>query len=135
MPVTDNDGNTVITLNKDIKSQRSFQFIGGADYTFRAFDRPFKLSAEAYYKILGNLIPYEVDNLKITYAGENLTKGFTAGIDMKLFGQFVPGSDSWISFSLMKTQETLNGVKCRVLRTSVIAWLCFSLTISQNSLS
>ncbi len=111
MPVTDNDGNTVITLNKDIKSQRSFQFIGGADYTFRAFDRPFKLSAEAYYKILGNLIPYEVDNLKITYAGENLTKGFTAGIDMKLFGQFVPGSDSWISFSLMKTQETLNGVK------------------------
>ena len=111
MPVQDTEGNTVVVLNKDIKSQRSLQFILGADYTFRAFDRPFKLSGEAYYKALGNLIPYEIDNLKIVYAGQNLTSGFAAGLDMKLFGQFVPGTDSWISFSLMKTQETLNGVK------------------------
>ena len=111
MPVTDTDGNTVVLLNSDIKSQRSFQLIGGADYTFRAFNRPFKFTAEAYYKNLGNLIPYEVDNLKVVYAGSNLTNGFAAGLDMKLFGQFVPGSDSWISLSVMKTQETLNGVK------------------------
>lgn len=110
-PVSDEEGNTVIVLNSDIKSQRSFHLILGADYTFRAFDRPFKLSGEAYYKKLDNLIPYEIDNLKIVYAGVNSTNGFTAGLDMKLFGQFVPGTDSWVSFSLMKTQETLNGVK------------------------
>ncbi|MDE6110044.1 MAG: TonB-dependent receptor, partial [Muribaculaceae bacterium] len=67
MPVTDAEGNTVVLLNSDIKSQRSFQFIGGADFTFRAFNRPFKFSAEAYYKNLGNLIPYEIDNLKVVY--------------------------------------------------------------------
>lgn len=110
MPVVDTDGNTIITLNKDIKSQRSFQFILGSDYTFRALDRPFKLSAELYYKHLSNLIPYEVDNLKIVYSGLNETTGYTAGLDMKLFGQFVTGTDSWISFSLMKTQESLNGI-------------------------
>lgn len=109
-PVADEDGNTIITLNPDIKSQRSFQFIGGTDYTFRSFNRPFKLTAEAYYKLLSDLIPFEVDNLKLTYAGENLTNGYAMGLDLKLFGQFVPGSDSWISFSLMKTVEKLNGV-------------------------
>ena len=110
-PVTDADGNITIRLNNEIKSQRSIHFIAGADYTFRAFDRPFKLSGEAYYKLLGNLIPYEVDNLKLTYSGLNESNGFTTGVDFKLFGQFVPGSDSWISFSLMKTQENLYGVK------------------------
>ena len=75
MPLTDENGNTVIALNENIKSQRSFQFILGSDYTFRAFDRPFKLSGEAYYKILGNLIPYEVNNLKVVYEGVNSTKG------------------------------------------------------------
>lgn len=111
MPVTDDEGNTTIVLNSDIKSQRSIQFILGGDLTFRAMNRPFKLSAEAYYKILGNLIPYEIDNLKVVYTGKNLSNGFAAGLDFKLFGQFVPGTDSWISFSLMKTQENLNGVK------------------------
>ena len=110
-PVTDASGNIVVTLNENIKSQRSLQFILGADYTFRTMNRPFKLSGEVYYKNMGNLIPYEIDNLKIVYSGANLTNGFAMGIDMKLFGQFVPGTDSWISFSLMKTQETLNGVK------------------------
>lgn len=109
MPVTDVSGNTVITLNSDIKSQRSIQFIGGADYTFRAFSRPFKLSGEAYYKILGNLIPYEIDNLKVVYTGVNSSSGFSTGLDLKLYGQFVPGSDSWLSFSLMKTSQKLNG--------------------------
>lgn len=110
-PVVDADGNEAIVLNAGIKSQRSFQMILGADYTFRAMNRPFKISGEAYYKALGNLIPYEIDNLKLVYAGRNLTSGFTYGLDFKLFGQFVEGTDSWLSFSLMKTQETLNGVK------------------------
>ena len=110
-PIEDADGNIVVQLNQGIKSQRSFQMILGADYTFRAMGRPFKLSGEAYYKNLGNLIPYEIDNLKIVYTGLNTSNGFAYGLDMKLFGQSVPGTDSWISFSLMKTQETLNGVK------------------------
>ncbi|MDE7459376.1 MAG: TonB-dependent receptor, partial [Muribaculaceae bacterium] len=111
MPLTDADGNTIIAINHDIKSQRSIHFIAGSDYTFRAFDRPFKLSAEAYYKALGNLIPYEIENLKLVYSGVNAGSGSAMGIDMKLFGQFVPGSDSWLSFSLMKSSQTLNGVK------------------------
>lgn len=109
-PVNDGNGNMVIKLNHDIKSQQSINFIFGGDYIFRAFGRPFKLSAEAYYKKLNNLIPYEIDNLKIVYSGINETEGYTAGLDMKLFGQFVPGTDSWVSFSLMKTNERLNGV-------------------------
>ena len=109
-PVEDADGNTVINLNPDIKSQQSIHLILGGDYTFRMLDRPFKLSAEAYYKKLNNLIPYEIDNLKVVYQGENLTDGYTTGLDLKLFGQFVPGTDSWIIFSLMKTGENLNGI-------------------------
>lgn len=109
-PIEDRYGNTVIHLNSDIKSQQSLHFILGSDYTFRMFDRPFKLSAEAYYKKLNKLIPYEIDNLKIVYQGQNLTDGYTTGLDLKLFGQFVPGTDSWISFSVMKTGENLNGV-------------------------
>ena len=109
-PVEDEYGNTVISLNNEIKSQQSLHFILGGDYTFRAFGRPFKLSGEAYYKKLNKLIPYEVDNLKIVYDGVNLTDGYTMGLDVKLFGQFVPGTDSWVSFSLMKTGENLNGI-------------------------
>ena len=109
-PIEDSYGNTVIHLNSDIKSQQSLHFILGSDYTFRMFARPFKLSAEAYYKKLNKLIPYEIDNLKIVYQGRNLTDGYTTGLDLKLFGQFVPGTDSWISFSVMKTGENLNGV-------------------------
>lgn len=108
---TDNNGNSFQTLNNKIKSQRSIQLIAGGDYTFRAMDRPFKLTAEAYYKNLANLIPYELDNLKLAYSGKNASSGFITGIDFKLFGQFVPGTDSWLSFSLMKTRENLNGVK------------------------
>ena len=111
MPVSDAQGNQTIELNTDIKSQRSFHLIAGTDYTFRALNRPFKLSGEIYYKALSDLVPYEIDNLKIVYSGLNESSGFATGIDMKLFGQFVPGSDSWISLSLMKTSETIKGVK------------------------
>ncbi|MCM1029346.1 MAG: TonB-dependent receptor [Alloprevotella sp.] len=103
-------GNSTIHLNSDIKSQRSIHFILGADYTFRAFSRPFKLSGEMYYKALSNLIPYEIDNLKVVYSGINETSGHAMGVDFKLFGQFVPGSDSWLTLSLMNTREKLHGV-------------------------
>ena len=109
--VTDDKGNTNIRLNTDIKSQRSLHFILGGDYTFRSLNRPFKLTAELYYKSLSNLIPYEIDNLKVSYSGVNGSKGYVTGADFKFFGQFVEGTDSWLSFSLMKTQENLNGVK------------------------
>lgn len=106
----DADGNAFVVLNHDIKSQRSIHVIAGGDYTFRAMGRPFKLSGELYYKALSNLVPYEIDNLKIVYSGRNQTSGYTAGVDFKLFGQFVPGSDSWLSIGLMKSAERLNGV-------------------------
>lgn len=109
--VTDELGNTMVELNRDIKSPRSIQLILGTDYTFRAINRPFKITAEAYYKNLANLISYEYDNLKVAYTGVNDSKGYAMGLDFRLFGQFVAGSDSWISFSLMKTQQDLNGVK------------------------
>lgn len=107
----DEYGNAYIALNKDIKSQRSIHFIAGGDYTFRSNNRPFKFTAEMYYKNLSNVIPYEIDNLKLVYSGLNESKGYVTGVDLKFFGQFVEGTDSWISFSLMKTQEELNGVK------------------------
>ena len=105
--VQDESGNDIIELNKDIKSQRSIHFIVGGDYTFRAADRNFKVSADLYYKKLDNLIPYTVDNVKIRYYGENCAKGHAMGIDVKFFGEFVPGTDSWISFSLMKAEQTI----------------------------
>lgn len=109
--VTDPHGNGSIRLNQNIKSPRSIQVIAGADFTFRAMNRPFKLSGEVYYKNLSRLISYEYENLKIVYSGNNDSKGYTMGLDLKLFGQFVEGSDSWLSFSLMKTQQTLDGKK------------------------
>lgn len=103
------DGNAVVVLNKNIRSQRSVHFVLAADYKFRAMNRPFKLTAEVYYKLLGNLVPYNVDNVRISYYGRNMAHGYAAGFDLKLFGEFVPGTDSWISFGLMKTQEKING--------------------------
>ena len=102
-------GITVATLNKDIKSQRSLQFIAAMDYRFKMNERPYKFTAEAYYKALSNLIPYNVQNVKVTYYGQNLCTGYTAGLDLKLYGEFVPGTDSWISFSLMSTKQKMNG--------------------------
>ena len=103
------DGIATVSLNRDIRSQRSLHFVAGGDYNFRAMDRPFRFSMEVYYKALSNLIPYNIDNVRISYYGRNLSKGYATGIDMKLFGEFVPGTDSWLSFSLMKTEEKING--------------------------
>ena len=99
-----------VILNKGIKSQRSIHFVLGSDYTFRMLGRPFRFTTEIYYKALSNLIPYSIDNVRIVYYGKNLSKGYATGIDFKLFGEFVPGTDSWITFSLMRTKEKLNGI-------------------------
>ena len=100
---------TSVKLNSKIKSQRSLQFIAAMDYRFHMLNRPFKFTAEAYYKALSNLIPYNVQNVKVTYYGENLTSGYAVGLDLKLYGEFVPGTDSWLTFSLMRTQQKFDG--------------------------
>ena len=104
------NGMTTAILNEKIKSQRSLQFVAAMDYRFKMLDRPFRFTAEAYFKALSNLIPYNVQNVKVTYYGENLASGYTAGIDLKLFGEFVPGTDSWLTFSVMKAQMKMGGV-------------------------
>ena len=98
-----------VNLNKDIRSQRSIQFVLGADYDFRVFERPFKFTTEIYYKKLDRLIPYNLDNVRIVYYGENCAYGYAAGIDMKLYGEFVPGTASWLTFSIMSTKENIGG--------------------------
>ena len=103
------NGVTIATLNNKIKSQRSIHFIAAMDYRFKVKERPYKFTAEAYYKLLSNLIPYNVNNVKVTYYGQNMAEGHTAGIDFKLFGEFVPGTDSWVTFSLMSTKQKVNG--------------------------
>ncbi len=101
------NGNTIAFLRKDIKSQRSIHFVLGAEYKFRVNQRPFKFTAEAYYKALSRLIPYNVDNVRVVYYGGNIAKGYAVGLDMKLYGEFVPGTDSWVSIGVMKTQEKI----------------------------
>lgn len=106
---TTTNGITYASLNRKAKSQRSIHFIAGFDYRFKMNDRPFKFTAEAYYKALGNLVPYSVNNVKVVYYGDNMCSGHAAGLDLKLFGEFVPGTDSWVSLSLMNTSMKLNG--------------------------
>ncbi len=103
------NGITYATLNKKIKSQRSIHFIAGFDYRFKMKDRPYKFTAEAYYKALSNVVPYTVDNVKIVYDASQQCSGHAMGLDLKLYGEFVPGTDSWVSLSLMNTRINING--------------------------
>ncbi|SKC16924.1 Outer membrane receptor proteins, mostly Fe transport [Alkalitalea saponilacus] len=95
------------TLNKDIKAQKSIHVVSGFDYYFHKMERPFKFTTELYYKHMKNLIPYQVDNVRIIYSGENEAKGYAVGIDFKINGELVPGEESWATLSLMKTEEDL----------------------------
>ena len=108
---TTTEGATTVVLNKNIQSQRSFQIVLGSEYKFRVAGRPFKFTAEAYYKAQSRLNPYNVDNVKIVYYGRNEGSGYVAGLDFKVYGEMVKGTDSWISFGLMKAQMTLHGKK------------------------
>ena len=94
-------------INPEIRAQKSVHFVLGSDYTFFMWKRPFKLGAEAYYKHLTDIIPYEIDNVRIRYYGENNAKGYATGIDLKINGEFVKGIESYASLSYMKTQEDI----------------------------
>ncbi|MDR2692458.1 MAG: carboxypeptidase-like regulatory domain-containing protein [Dysgonamonadaceae bacterium] len=109
--VEDYSGNNTIYLNSSIKSQRSIHYVLGSDYKFKFDNRPFKFTTELYYKKMDHLVPYTVNNVRIDYYGSNVSHGYSTGIDMKLFGQFVPGTDSWLSFSLMEARQYIYGEK------------------------
>lgn len=103
--VTDALGITRIDINRHLRAQRSVHVVLGADYYFRAWGRPFKLTAEAYYKYMDRLVSYTVDNVRVRYSGRNDAVGFAAGGDVKLYGELVPGADSWICFSGMAARQ------------------------------
>ncbi len=103
--IKDLDGN----FNSSIKSQRSIQAILANDYEFYMYDRPFKLTTELYYKKMNDLIPYYMDNVRIRYTGKNNASGYSYGIDTRLFGEFVPGVDSWLSASYARVYENIDG--------------------------
>lgn len=102
-------GNTTVQLNRHIRAQRSWQVVGGMEYKFKMGQRPLKLTTEVYYKAQSRLNPYNVDNVKIVYYGNNCASGYVLGADVKLYGEFIPGTDSWISLGVMKASMNLNG--------------------------
>ena len=103
--IKDLDGN----FNPNIESQRSMQVILANDYEFEMVKRKFKLTTELYYKKMDKLIPYYLDNVRIRYSGLNNSEGYAYGIDTRLFGEFVPGVDSWISASYARVYENIDG--------------------------
>jgi hypothetical protein len=105
--ITDSFGNVGIELNNKIKAQRSLHFVVGGDYYFRAWGRPFKFTTEAYLKLADRVVSYSVDNVRVRYSGKNDAKAYTAGLDFKLFGELVPGTDSWINLSFMNSREDI----------------------------
>jgi hypothetical protein len=99
------DGN----INLGIKAQKSIQIVGGVDYNFKGFgNRPMRLTSEAYYKSMTDVVPYDIDNVKIRYLGDNNAKAYAAGVEFRLFGELVKDAESWISVNFMRTQENLN---------------------------
>ena len=97
------------TINENLKAQSSIHILAGTDYIFGAWERPFKFTSEIYYKILDNIVPYKVDNVRIIYSGENMAKGYATGIDFKINGEFVKDAESWASLSFMQTREDIKG--------------------------
>lgn len=94
-------------IHTTVRPQQSFHLVAATDYEFRMWGRPFKIVAEAYYKHLTQLIPYDIDNVRIRYYGDNIAKGYATGIDLKINGEFVKGTDSWLSIGLMRTREDI----------------------------
>ena len=97
------------SINGQVEPQRSIHLVAGGDYIFSMWDRPFKLTGEVYYKWLSNLIPYKIENVRISYAAQNISSGFARGIDFKLNGEFVHGAESWMTISLLQTREDVEG--------------------------
>ncbi len=100
------DANGVVQPN--VKAQQSFHVVLGNEYSFKMWERPFKLSTEAYYKNLSDVNPYTLENVRIRYAANNNAKAYAYGLDMRLNGEFVPGTESWFSFGYLKTEENIN---------------------------
>ncbi|MGZ3849386.1 MAG: TonB-dependent receptor [Flavisolibacter sp.] len=96
------------TVNTGLKAQRSSQFVLGADYNFVGFDRPLRLTTEAYFKYITHLVPYDIDNVRLRYFGENNGRAYAAGLEMRLFGELVKDAESWVSLGLMRTRENLD---------------------------
>ena len=96
-------------INTDLKAQRSLHLIGGMDYIFLSWGREFKFTTEAYYKFLDDMVPYKIDNIRVRYFGNNNSKGYATGLDMRINGEFVQGVESWASLSLLKTEEDIIG--------------------------
>ncbi len=95
-------------VNQNIRAQEAIHFVLGMDYEFKAWDRPFKWVTEAYYKDLNNLIPYHLENVRLRYSATNTAKGYATGIDFRVNGEFVKGTESWMSFSLFRVMEDLS---------------------------
>ncbi|MCI2228365.1 TonB-dependent receptor [Polaribacter sp. MSW13] len=95
-------------INIDLKAQKSIHIVAGMDYSFEMWERPFKLTTEVYYKDLSNVNAYSVDNVRIRYRADNLTTAYAHGIDIRLNGEFVPGSESWVSLGYLKTEENID---------------------------
>ena len=95
-------------VNVDVKAQTSFHFVIGSDYSFKMWERPFKLTTELYYKSLTNVNTYMVDNVRIRYQANNNAEAYAFGFDARLNGEFIPGSESWVSLGYLKTEENLD---------------------------
>lgn len=94
-------------VHTDVKAQQSIHLVLASDYNFKLWNRPFKFVSEAYYKILNDLIPYEIDNVRIRYFASNSAHGYATGMDFKINGEFVNGIESWFSLSLLQTKENI----------------------------
>jgi hypothetical protein len=95
-------------VQPSVKAQKSIHFVVGNDYSFNLWKRPFKLVSEAYYKHLTDVNPYTVDNVRIRYAADNNATAFATGVDLRLNGEFVPGTESWISVGYLSTKENID---------------------------
>ena len=96
-------------LNPAIKSQRSTHFVLGGDMNFKMWDRPFKIFTEAYYKVLNNLIPYEIDDVRLRYLADKTSNGYATGVDFRINGEFIRNEESWFSLSYLNTKEDIVG--------------------------
>lgn len=97
------------TINRGLLAQKSWQVTGGIDYNFYRANRPFRFTAEAYYKQMRDVVPYDIDNVRIRYFGENNAKAYATGLDMRLFGEIVKDAESWISLGFMRSKENIAG--------------------------
>ena len=97
------------SLNKAVKSQKSYQVVAGMDYNFISGERPFRITAEAYYKNLQDVISYDIDNVRIRYSGENNAKAYAYGVETRLYGELVKDAESWLSIGLMRSKENIEG--------------------------